>query len=447
MKVINNQRNPMLPLDEYLPDPEARVMPDGQLYVYADFDDRDDVFCSETMHFASTPDMQHWRVYADMLNGHDVPWFDDPSYPHYPGIDWSKPTPFVQKMLAGQDGAAMKKKFEAQANLPKPPLLFAPDAIEKDGRYYLFFNMSDDTEGVAVADTPTGPFEIKAQLPIGGIDPSVFIDTDGQAYLYWGQLYSHGVKLNDDLLGLNRDDIVDDLVTEEQHYFHEGSSMRKIGDTYYYVYADMQRGKPTALGYATGKSPLGPFTYRGIIIDNANCDPQSWNNHGSIECFNGQWYVFYHRSSRNSKLHRRLCIEPITIQADGTIPEVPMTSQGVGEPFAPDEPIMGYQACDVAGGAFIDQDQAYGETLTNLVAGSSATFRYVKSTEAWQDISLIATGSGELTVKLDDEVCGSVTIKDGQVMAHQLQAPAGQYTLTLQVVAGDDLQIKQVTLH
>ena len=75
--------------------------------------------------------------------------------------------------------------------------------------------------------------------------------------------------------------------------------MRKIRDTYYYVYADMERGKPTALGYSTGKSPLGPFTYRGIVIDNDHCDPESWNNHGSIECVNGQWYVFYHRCSRD----------------------------------------------------------------------------------------------------------------------------------------------------
>ena len=65
--------------------------------------------------------------------------------------------------------------------------------------------------------------------------------------------------------------IVDHLITEEEHFFHEGSSMRKIGETYYYIYADMERGKPTSLGYATGKSPLGPFTYRGIIIDNDGC--------------------------------------------------------------------------------------------------------------------------------------------------------------------------------
>lgn len=62
----------------------------------------------------------------------------------------------------------------------------------------------------------------------------------------------------------------------------------------------MERGKPTALGYATGKTPLGPFTYQGIIIDNEECDPASWNNHGSIECIDGQWYVFYHQDIKRA---------------------------------------------------------------------------------------------------------------------------------------------------
>ena len=109
--------------------------------------------------------------------------------------------------------------------------------------------------------------------------------------------------------------------------------MRKIGDTYYYVFASIAYGKPTSLSYATSKSPLGPFEYRGVIINNEECDPESWNNHGSIEKFGGQWYVFYHSCSGRSQLHRRLCIEKIEVLPDGTIPEVKMTSQGPGAPF------------------------------------------------------------------------------------------------------------------
>jgi hypothetical protein len=129
------------------------------------------------------------------------------------------------------------------------------------------------------------------------------------------------VKLNPDMVSFDKTTVVKDLLTEKEHYSHEGSCMRKISETYYYVYTNIQRGRPTALGYATARSPLGPFTRRGIIIDDHGCDPGTWNSHGSIENFNGLWYVFYHRSSRGGKYRRRLCIEPITILPDGSISE------------------------------------------------------------------------------------------------------------------------------
>lgn len=118
----------------------------------------------------------------------------------------------------------MKAKFEEQESREKPALLFAPDCIYRNGKYYLYFCMPDDSEGVAVSDKPEGPFQSPVQLPCGGIDPAIFIDDDGQAYFYWGQLFSHGVKLNEDMVSFERENIVDDLVTEENHYFHEGSS-------------------------------------------------------------------------------------------------------------------------------------------------------------------------------------------------------------------------------
>ncbi|MFW6312759.1 MAG: carbohydrate-binding protein [Spirochaetota bacterium] len=72
------------------------------------------------------------------------------------------------------------------------------------------------------------------------------------------------------------------LPNEAEHGFHEGTSVRKRNGVYYLVYADISRGRPTALGYATADSPLGPYTKRGIIVDNTGCDPETWNNHGSI---------------------------------------------------------------------------------------------------------------------------------------------------------------------
>lgn len=457
-----NKRNPVLPLEYHIPDSEGHVMPDGKLYVYGSYDDREDVFCSEKYYVASTSDMEHWTIYDESLNGKDIPWFNDPDAPKYPGIDWSHPTPFIQKMLAqaAAGGDDMKEKFEKAEDEEKPPLLFAPDCVEKDGKYYLYFCMPDDSEGVAVSDRPGGPFVNPVQLPCGGIDPSVFIDDDGQAYFYWGQLFSHGVKLNPDMTSFDRNQIVDNLVTEEEHFFHEGSSMRKIGDTYYYVYADMERGKPTALGYSTGKSPLGPFTYRGIIVDNADCDPASWNNHGSIECVNGQWYVFYHRCSRGVQQHRRLCIEPITINPDGSIDEVLMTSQGTGEPFTPGETIMGYQSCGLKGNVYIGLDDQYGEKLMNISEGDEMIFRYVRSGRPYTKVKIEAYGSGAVEVLFinrqktqaseknpaEEKSAGVIRFSSGKQTDEEIRMPAGEYELKLRVLQTEDLEICTVTL-
>lgn len=446
---FQNRRNPILPLDIHIPDGEAHVMPDGKLYIYGSFDDREDVYCSEKYHVVSTPDMENWCVHDVSLTSQDIPWFSDPDAPKYPGIDWAHPTPFIQKMLADMDGRDESLE-DSEAAVTRVPFLFAPDCIHKDGKYYLYFCMSDDSEGVAVSDRPEGPFSDPVQLPCGGIDPAIFIDDDGQAYYYWGQLFSHGVKLNPDMVSFDPKGIVDNLVTEEEHFFHEGSSMRKIGDTYYYMYADMERGKPTSLGYATGKSPLGPFQYQGIIIDNDGCDPESWNNHGSIECVNGQWYVFYHRCSRGGKLHRRLCIEPITINGDGTISEVKMTSQGVGAPFAPGEKIMGYQACSLKGNICIDVDAQYGEKLTDISAGDMAVFRYVRSETDWKEICLTCRGSGKVVVWMNGRKAGELDIagqEDGiSTVQGSLQMPAGEYELTLEIAQANGLELMEITL-
>ena len=245
---------------------------------------------------------------------------------------------------------------------------------------------------------------------------------------------------------------MDNLVTEEAHFFHEGSSVRKIGETYYYIFADVERGKPTALGYATGKTPLGPFTYHGSIIDNEECDPASWNNHGSIECIDGQWYVFYHRCSRNTQMHRRLCIEKIHINEDGTINEVKMTSQGTGDPFAPGERIQGYQACGMKGSCYIDVDREYGfeEKLTDLCDGDEVIFRYVKSVKPWKGIELTCTGSGRVLVFLNGEEAGRITVLGEKGKVQTVSAPitmdAGEYELMLRFEKPDEMEVMAVTL-
>jgi hypothetical protein len=469
MQTFRNCNNPILPIDIHVPDSEGHVMPDGRLYIYGSFDNSDDVFCSEEYHVVSTADLVDWSIFDKALDGNDIPWLNEPSAPHYPGIDWSNPTPFIQKMIERdrKNGIDIKKKFEEEArkSTRAPKLLFAPDCIFSKGRYYLYFCGADDSEGVAVSDDPQGPFTEPVQLPCGGIDPAVFIDDDGQAYYYWGQLFSHGVKLNSDMCSFDRSEIRDNLITEEEHYFHEGSSMRKIGGKYYYVYACITYGKPTSLGYAMSDSPMGSFQYKGVIINNEACDPASWNNHGSIEYFNGQWYVLYHRASGGVQQHRRLCMEKIEILSDGSIPEVKMTSQGVGKPFVRDDVIMGYQVCEVHGGCFVERDTSgtvYKEYLGNIIEGCSAVFRYISHTAERPLLGIRITGAGSGTIivyltcfdgnqlnakELRVVEVGEFSIRDGNGTLMFPDFEFGEYELTLKFINSEGMMIDQIELY
>lgn len=424
MRLFRDCRNPVLPPDLHIPDPEAHVMPDGRVYVYGSWDQDAKLFCGREYRVFSSDNLLDWVDHGVSFDAGRVPWVHDPDAPKFPGVDWSNPTPFLKRMM---EQAAQDPNFE----IPRFPkdFLFAPDAIHKDGKYYLYFCLPDGSEGVAVSGRPEGPFGEAVQLPCGGIDPAVFIDDDGQAYYYWGQFSANGVRLKENMTEFGEETRVPNLLTEEEHFFHEGSSVRRRGDTYYLVYSCVKRGKPTSLAYATGRSPLGPFEYRGIIIDNENCDPRSWNNHGSIEEVGGQWFVFYHRSSRNGQNYRRLCTEPITFDEDGGIPEVPMTSQGAGRPFGLGERIEAYRACEVHGGAYIAPSGGGGEVVTGFGEGAAAVYRYLELTSPATGMEVEATGSGELEIHLGGGtgVAGNVTITGGHVTAASFRGPVGRH--------------------
>jgi len=413
-------------------------MPDGRLYVYGSWDQHADVFCSSEYRVVSTSDMSEWTIHDVSFSLSEMPWHPaerDMTTTKTIGR-WAKFRQLV-KLAGNVRRAGLTGQFRRMGRAGRhltTPFLFAPDAISKNGRYYLFFDPSDGSEGVAVADRPEGPFRDPVRLPAAGIDPAVFIDDDGAAYYYWGQFRASGVRLNNDLLGFEAANVRHNLVTADKHHFHEGSSMRKIGDTYYYVFADDSRGKPTSLGYATGPTPLGPFTYRGVIIDNDGCDPGSWNNHGSIERFGDQWYVFYHRSSGNSAARRRLCVEPIVIGEDGSIAEVPMTSQGAGAPFAPGEQIDGWRACRVRGGGFVGNVDGH-ERLTLPRAGAGGTYRYLRNETPISGAELTVHGSGSVTVRVGQHV------SEAQAVSHTTSVDLGniapgKHEIAIELVSG-----------
>jgi len=197
---------------------------------------------------------------------------------------------------------------------------WAPDCLQRNGKFYFYFP-ADDQIGVAVSDKPDGPFQDALGRPLlardeGGtrvMDPCIFVDDDGQAYLYFGQNALRVVKLKPDMV--TRDGPIIALAVKN---FHEGIWVHKRNGRYYLSYPSFENGRASKMEYSIGRSPLGPFEPKGVILDN-----HSRNIHGSITEFRGQWYLFYHVQGP-SPYERRVCLESLTYNDDGTIQPLTM---------------------------------------------------------------------------------------------------------------------------
>ena len=306
--------NPISPPGLYIADPEVRPMPDGRIYVYGSRDEPEHVWCSHSYNVLSTSDLIHWNV---------------------------------EQMSFATTGKGKQTNYTDRT-------LYAPDCIYHNGKYYLYYCLEGggEDEGVAVSSSPYGPFKEGMKIEgIRGIDPSVFIDDDGQGYLFWGQGYAKGAKLSKDMLTIEGA-VHDSLLTYEEHAFNEASSVRKRNGIYYYIYGGHQRhgeSNCATLNYATATSPFGPYTYRGVIIDNWGSNRRIVNNHGCIFEVDGQWYIAYHRPTHGGAMMRKACLEPITFNPDGTIQEVEMTTQGIGGPMSPLLRMDAARACLMGG--------------------------------------------------------------------------------------------------
>lgn len=141
---------------------------------------------------------------------------------------------------------------------------------------------------------------------------------------------------------------------------------------YYLIYSPQQGSR---LAYATSDKPTGPFTYRGYIVDNG-ADYPGGNDHGSVACINGQWYIFYHRMTNGSIMSRRGCVEKIEILADGTIPTVEMTSLGFEDALSPYKVTPADIACVLKGEAFITEHNPFERVITNIKEGTVIGYKY-----------------------------------------------------------------------
>lgn len=371
-------QNPICPPGLNIADPTTRVWKDGKLYLYGSRDESLNYYGSYDHWVLSTSDLLNWEftpnAFASKGPFDQVPFNDD--------------------------------------------MLYAPDCMYKNGMYYLYFCQPGGLEGVATSTSPTGPFTNPKELYLkkkNQIDPAVFIDDDGQAYYTWGQFQAKIAKLKPNMTEIDTTSIVENVITEKEHFFHEGNYMVKRNGIYYMVYADMSRkGMPTCIGYATSKSPMGPYKYGGVIIDNDGCDPNNWNNHGSIVEFKGQWYVFYHRTTHGVVNARKACIEPIYFNEDGSINEVEMTSQGAGKPLDAFSTIEAERACLLHGQVRIESyiwDQTNplnpdnNNQLGQIKNNDRAVYKYINFGDGATLVQMrVAPGSkpGKIIIRMDN---------------------------------------------
>ncbi len=259
---------------------------------------------------------------------------------------------------------------------------WAGHVTERDGTYYWYVPMSSPRGGrgfdigVAVSNSPTGPFvasdtpvltdDMTVASPTNGqpdfkdIDPAVFIDDDGQAYMYWGNIDFHVARLADNMVEIDGAIEYPNLVG-----FTEAPYMNKINGTYYLTYAS---GWPETIAYSTSTNPMGPFTWRGRLNDVTG----SGTNHQSLIEFRDQWYFVYHNAAlfEGGEFRRSVAIERLEFGAGGLFEQIVQTPDGVAQlepgPFVLD---VAYQLLNVGSGHALEIAEDFTTVGANVIQG------------------------------------------------------------------------------
>jgi hypothetical protein len=387
-------QNPFI-VDQFTADPSARVF-DERVYVYPSHDipctegrGRVGWFCMEDYHVFSSPDLTNWTDHGVIISQNKVNWVNPSAYS-----------------------------------------MWAPDCIFKNGKYYFYFpsrpkdtnSIKGFTIGVAVSEKPEGPF-VPQPDPIKnvrGIDPNVFIDKDGQAYLYWSQGNIYAAKLANNMLELATEPKT--LTNLPEKGLKEGPYMFERNGIYYLTYPHVEN-KTERLEYATGDNPLGPFNFKGVIMDESPTG--CWTNHHSIIEFKKQWYLFYHHNDLSPQFdkNRSVRIDSLFFNDDGAIQKVMPSLRGVGVTTATSKIQIDRYSLKSPEGvsiAFIDTLNKFAGWKT-IMNGPSAWIQYNKvdfgrnKLRSLKVRALSATG-GTLLIKLDKTdgpVIGQVTIPKG----------------------------------
>lgn len=314
-------QNPII-RDQFTADPTARVF-EGKVYLYPSHDIISPVeperrwFSMADYHVFSSEDLIDWTDHGVILSQENVPWGNPEAYS-----------------------------------------MWAPDCVYKNGKYYFYFPNAPKegrgfAVGVAVADKPYGPFtpQEKPIKGVTGIDPCVLNASDGNSYIYWSGMGLRGCKLNDNMLELDGESVR--LDTNLPAGFKEGPFIFEREGRFYLTYPWVQDRTET-LAYAMSDNPLGPYTYKGLIMlqSPASC----WTNHHSLVEYKGEWYLFYHHNDYSPQFdkNRSARIDKVHFNEDGTIQTVMPTLRGVGITPASSHIQLDRYSFLSGGGTFVD---------------------------------------------------------------------------------------------
>ncbi|WP_423128071.1 glycoside hydrolase family 43 protein [Gaoshiqia sp. Z1-71] len=384
LPMIGLAQNPIIQ-SYYTADPAPMVY-NGTVYLYTTHDE------DETVNNFFT--MYDWRCYSttDMVN-----WTDHGAVASLNDFAWSDKT----------NGA------------------WAPQCIERNGKFYLYCPIHGDGIAVLVADSPTGPFfDPLGKRLIDGeniwhdIDPTVMIDDDGQAYLYWGNPSLFYVKLNEDMISYDRsigkDGIVPVAMTTESFgakegrngkpgtTYTEGPWIYKRNNLYYMIYA--AAGIPEYIAYSTAPSAEGPWTYQGFIMERA--DHLAFTNHPGIIDYKGNSYFFYHDQalSGGEGFKRSVSVEQFKYNEDGTIPLILPTKEGVKESVSNLNPFQKTEAETIAWSEGVKTTSGnQGVYVTKIENGDFIKVRNVDFGKGAKkfEVAAAALAGGEIEIRLD----------------------------------------------
>lgn len=455
--------NPYLPSWEYIPDGEPYVF-DGRVYVYGSHDRFNGyVFCLNDYVCWSAPvvDLSDWR---------------------YEGIIY--------------------EKTDDPLNPDGRMCLYAPDVtIGPDGRYYLYYVLDKvSVVSVAVCNSPAGKYEFYGYVhyPDGTrlgeregdepqFDPGVL--TEGEiTYLYTG-FCGHNDKsrtgamatvLGPDMLTIKEDPVFvvpgncyGKGTCFEGHELFEAPSIRKHGDTYYFIYSSVAMNE---LCYATSKHPTKDFKYGGVIVSNCDLNIDSYkpadkriypdgNNHGSIVEINGKWYIFYHRQTNGTWFSRQGCMELIEIKENGTIEQVEMTSSGGnGAPLVGYGEYPSYIACNLFSNSELrerfpkitqdgrdgDEEQGYIADITNSAVIGFKYFDCKGIKKVKIKIRGYCNGSFELRTSLEGKTLGSIPVEFSNIWTEfsaGIAIPDGIQALYFMYKGGGNASLASFTLE